>query len=256
VDRNFQRALPLVLKHEGGFSDHPKDPGGATNRGVTLATFRRYVKPDGTVAELKAITDAQIATVYYRGYWAEANAAALPSGVDYAVFDFAVNSGPARAVKFLQAVLGVAQDGRVGPKTIEAAQAADAGAVIARLCNDRLAWLKRLPTWATFGKGWGRRVADVQAAALAMVGNPADVEIVEKPVVPPNIEREVEKTERNGWLQWLAVIPLTTIGAFFKDYPEIAYPALGGVAVVAVVALIGGRRLVRRVKGIVAEVRA
>lgn len=260
MDRNFERALPLVLKHEGGFVNHPKDPGGATNKGVTIATFRRYVKADGTVADLKAISDEQVATVYYRHYWSAVNAQALPSGVDYAVFDFAVNSGPSRAVKFLQKVLGVTQDGRVGPKTIEAAKGLSANWIVEQLCDARLAWLKTLKTWPTFGKGWTNRVRDVRDAARKMVGNPADVKRVEVPVevpvVPPAVEKEVEKTERNGWWQWLTALPLTAIGVFFKDYPEIAYPAAAGVVLVAIVALIGGRRLVRRVKDIVDEVRA
>src|SRR5690606_36971563 len=159
MDRNFARALPLVLKHEGGFVNLAADPGGATNKGVTLATFRAYVKPGGTVEDLKRITDEQVATVYYRHYWAAVNAAALPSGIDYAVFDFAVNSGPARAAKYLQAVLGVEQDGRVGPKTIAAAKARDDRDVINRLCDERLAFLKRITSggkrlWDTFGRGW------------------------------------------------------------------------------------------------------
>lgn len=215
MDRNFQRALPLVLKHEGGFVHHPNDPGGATNKGVTLATFRAYVKPGGTVEDLKRITDEQVATVYYRHYWAAVNAVALPSGIDYAVFDFAVNSGPARAVKYLQAILGVEQDGRVGPKTIAAAKAKDARAVVNGLCDARLAFLKRITSggkllWNTFGKGWDRRVSEVRRDALLMVGHSADVkEIVkeipvEKPVVPPAVEQEVEqKSSRWQWLTGL-----------------------------------------------------
>src|SRR5690606_36111120 len=101
MDRNFQRALPLALAHDGRFVDHPSVPGGATNKGVTLATFRAYVKADGTVEELKRITDDQVATVYYRHYWSAVQAHRLPSGVDYAVFDFAVNSGPKRAAQHL-----------------------------------------------------------------------------------------------------------------------------------------------------------
>lgn len=217
MDRNFARALPLVLMHEGGFVNHPKDPGGATNKGVTIATFRAYVKPNGTVEDLKNITDEQVATVYYRHYWAAVNAQALPSGVDYAVFDFAVNSGPARAAKYLQAILGVEQDGRVGPKTIAAAQAKDARAVINGLCDARLAFLKRITSggkllWNTFGKGWDRRVSRVRSDALLMVGYPADVKQVvkevpipvEKPVVPPAVEEQVEsKTGRWQWLTGL-----------------------------------------------------
>ena len=106
MDSNFQRALSRVLKHEGRYVDHPKDPGGATNKGVTIATFRRYVKPNGTKADLRAITEDLVATVYYKHYWAAVHANELPAGVDYAVFDLAVNSGPSRAARSLQRVVG------------------------------------------------------------------------------------------------------------------------------------------------------
>ena len=127
MEANFQRALALVLKHEGGFADHPSDPGGATNKGITLKTFRQYVKHNGTVADLKRITDAQVATVYKLHYWNKVKGDDLPAGVDYAVFDFAVNSGPKRAAEYLQSLLLVKVDGIIGPQTIAAAKRADAG---------------------------------------------------------------------------------------------------------------------------------
>lgn len=174
MNANFARALPLVLAHEGGFVNHPKDPGGATNKGITIATFRRMVKRDGTVADLKAITPEQVAKVYRRGYWDAVKADELPFGVDYAVFDFAVNSGPGTAVKFLQKVLGTTVDSRIGPQTIAAAKAMDPFDVIDAIARERLAYLKRLKTWPTFGKGWERRVKDMREDALQMATlNPA-----------------------------------------------------------------------------------
>lgn len=170
MDRNFARALALVLKSEGGWSDNPADPGGATMKGVTLANFRRYVKADATKNGLRHITDAQVATVYRRFYWDAVAGAELPDGVDYAVFDFAVNSGPSRAAKYLQAVVGVTQDGRIGPATLTAVRAKPAGAVIDGVCDDRLAFLKRLPTWPTFGRGWNDRVKSVRFQALVLAG--------------------------------------------------------------------------------------
>ncbi|UCI06245.1 glycoside hydrolase family 108 protein [Mesorhizobium sp. B1-1-8] len=172
MDRNFARALALVLKSEGGWSDNPADPGGATMRGVTLANFRRYVKADAGKAELRKISDAEIATVYRRFYWDAVVGAELPAGIDYAVFDFAVNSGPGRAAKYLQAVLGVAEDGRIGPATLAAAGAKPAGIVIDALCDARLAFLQRLPTWPTFGKGWSARVLSVRREALLLSARP------------------------------------------------------------------------------------
>jgi len=168
MDRNFARALTLVLKHEGGWSDHPADPGGATMKGVTLANFRRYVKPDAGKDDLRGITDAQLATVYRRFYWDAVHGAELPDGVDYAVFDFAVNSGPGRAAKQLQGVVGVVQDGRIGPATLNATRAMMRATVINDLCDRRMAFLRRLATWPNFGKGWTARVSAVRAAALKL----------------------------------------------------------------------------------------
>lgn len=168
MDRNFARALALILKSEGGWSDNPADPGGATMKGVTLANFRRYVKANATKADLRGISDAQVAVVFRRFYWDAVLAAELPDGVDYAVFDFAVNSGPGRAAKYLQAAVGVAQDGRIGPATLAAVKAEPAGVIIDALCDERLAFLLRLPTWATFGRGWSDRVKSVRVQALLM----------------------------------------------------------------------------------------
>lgn len=174
MDRNFARALALVLKSEGGWSDNPADPGGATMKGVTLANFRRFVKANATKADLRNITDAQLGTVYRRQFWDAVHGAELPDGVDYAVFDFGVNSGPSRAAKYLQAAIGAVEDGRTGPATLQAVRALPAGVVIDRLCDARLAFMKRAkdkngkPAWPTFGKGWTVRVSSVRAQALLM----------------------------------------------------------------------------------------
>jgi len=168
MNRNFERALKLVLIHEGGWADHPKDPGGATMKGVTLATFRQFVKPNATKADLRNITDQQLATVYQKHYWDAVKADQLPDGLDYAVFDYAVNSGPTRAAKHLQAVLGVHQDGIIGPATLAAANRQPAVDVIKALCARRMTFLRSLKTWPTFGKGWERRVTGVRTEALAM----------------------------------------------------------------------------------------
>jgi len=168
MDRNFAKALKLVLKHEGGWADHPKDPGGATMKGVTLATFRRYVDAKATKDDLRHITEAQLADVYRRHYWNAVKADELPDGVDYAAFDFAVNSGPSRAARYLQAAVGVRQDGKIGPQTIAAAKKIMASTVIHNLCDRRMDFLRGLKTWPTFGKGWTRRVSDVRKDALSM----------------------------------------------------------------------------------------
>ncbi|TPK57767.1 hypothetical protein FJ546_25950 [Mesorhizobium sp. B2-4-19] len=191
MDRNFARALALVLKSEGGWSDNPADPGGATMKGVTLANFRRYVKADAGKADLKKIGDDQVATVYRRFYWDAVLGAELPDGVDYAVFDFAVNSGPGRAAKYLQASVGVSQDGRIGPATLAAVKTKPAGVVIDQLCDARLAFLRRLPTWATFGRGWSDRVRSVRAQALLMSA-PATAPASIQPAMPAPVPQPVK----------------------------------------------------------------
>ncbi len=168
ANRNFKRSLDLVLKYEGGYVNHPDDPGGPTNKGVTLDTFRRYVKPDGTIADLKALTVEQAGVVYKKQYWDAVRGDDLPDGVDFATFDYAVNSGVSRASKYLQDVLGVTQDGQIGPATVAAAKARDEAAVITSLCAARKKFLMGLKTWPTFGKGWAARVASVQSEAIAM----------------------------------------------------------------------------------------
>lgn len=202
MDRNFQKSLKLVLKHEGGWSDHPKDPGGATMRGVTLANFRRYVKPNATKDDLRKITDDQLAMVYRRYYWDAVAGAELPDGVDFAVFDFAVNSGPSRAAKYLQKIVGTTQDGKVGPATLKAARAMMHAEMIHKLCDDRMKFLKGLKTWPTFGKGWTSRVTDVRKQALDMAARPTpeNPSIIEKTVVPASVEKEV--TKQTGRWQW------------------------------------------------------
>lgn len=196
MERNFHAALSRVLEHEGGFVNHPKDPGGATNKGVTLKTFRSLVKRSATVSDLKNITDAQLASVY-RHFWDGVRASEMPSGVDYSLFDFSVNSGRARAVKALQKVLRVSQDGKIGPVTLAAVENSDRTSVIEALNSDRLAYLKRLKTWKHFGRGWGRRVNDVLKASLDMAGRGGDEGGGHRDAKPDNISYANQNAIRN-----------------------------------------------------------
>ena len=170
MKQNFDECLALILKHEGGWVDHPKDPGGETNMGITKATWEEWVGHPVPAGSLKALTVADVAPIYKAKYWDAARCDDLPDGVDYAVFDLAVNSGVSRACRYLQRCAGVKQDGVVGPKTLAAVNAADPVALIECICDNRLSFLQSLPTWPTFGKGWGRRVADVRNIAEQMVG--------------------------------------------------------------------------------------
>jgi lysozyme family protein len=164
---NFKAALAVTLRWEGGFVDHPRDPGGATNKGITIGTFRRY-KPDATVADLKAISNADVERIYRDGYWMPVNADRLPPGVDLSVFDFGVNSGTGRAARHLQAVAGTTQDGVIGFQTLKAIEAVRGDVVVQKLCARRMSFKRGLKTWDVFGKGWSRRVADIEARGVAM----------------------------------------------------------------------------------------
>jgi lysozyme family protein len=247
MDRNFNACLKRVLVHEGGWSDHPKDPGGATMKGVTLANFRRYVKPNATKDELRKITDEQLATVYRRFYWDAVSGAELPDGIDYAVFDFAVNSGPKRAAEYLQVVVGATKDGKIGPATIKAVKAKLPAGVINKLCDDRMAFLKRLKTWTTFGKGWTARVKAVRSEALEMSARPTPekpsvvmvekkVE-VEKPVVPQKVDEKVK--EKADWLSWLTGAGgLSSIGLGWLSGMDWQAVLAGGVVLVVVILIL------------------
>ena len=164
---NLSACLAVTLTHEGGWSDHPRDPGGATMKGVTLAVFRKY-HPGATKADLRAISDADVQRIYSVGYWNPVRGDDLPAGVDLATFDFAVNSGVSRGAKALQAAVGAAQDGAVGPATVARAAKADPVAVVKSICARRLSFVRGLSTWGTFGRGWARRIADVEAKGVKM----------------------------------------------------------------------------------------
>ena len=166
---NFEKALDAVLHHEGGFVNHPKDPGGMTNLGVTKAVWEEWVGHPVDEKAMKALTPAIVAQMYKRKYWDKVQGDDLPAGVDYCCFDAAVNSGAGRAAKWLQGVVGVDVDGAIGPKTMKAVKEFDAKTLIEDYSKRRLSFLSDLPTWGTFGKGWGRRVNEVEQTALSML---------------------------------------------------------------------------------------
>jgi lysozyme family protein len=170
VKNNFDQCLALVLKSEGGFVNNPRDPGGMTNLGVTKATWEAWVGHTVTESEMRGLGPQDVAPLYKAQYWDKINGDALPYGVDYAVFDFCVNSGVNRAAKVLQQVCGVTQDGKIGAATIAACGNGNAREIATTVCEKRLAFLQSLSTYDTFGKGWANRVASVEQAAFSMAG--------------------------------------------------------------------------------------
>ena len=159
MKQNYLIIQPWILAYEGGFVNHPKDPGGATNQGITQRTYDAYRRRIGHATQsVRLIDNVERDTIYRVQYWDVIRGDDLPSGVDAAVYDFAVNSGPSRAAKFLQSVVGAKQDGVIGLQTLDAAARLDPVVVIERLCADRMSFLRGLKTWGTFGKGWSRRI--------------------------------------------------------------------------------------------------
>jgi lysozyme family protein len=174
MNRRFAECIAVVLRHEGGFVNHPRDPGGATNRGITLRTLREWRQDDSLTAEdVRALSESDAREIYLARFWNPIRGDELPPGLDLALLDFAVNSGQGRAVRVLQEVLGVATDGAIGRRTLDAVRAADAADLVRDLCRRRLAFLQRLPTWDAFGRGWRRRVEEVEREALARAARPA-----------------------------------------------------------------------------------
>jgi lysozyme family protein len=165
MKENFDEALAAVLHHEGGFVNHPKDPGGMTNLGVTKRVWEEWVGHDVDEQAMRALTPEVVGPMYKVKYWDKIKGDDLPDGVDYIVFDAAVNSGPGRAAKWLQAAVGASVDGAIGAGTLKAVADFPAANLIHAYQAKRLEFLQNLPTWETFGKGWGRRVAEVSSTA-------------------------------------------------------------------------------------------
>jgi len=135
MKNNYETCIALVLKHEGGYVNNPKDPGGATNLGVTKKVWEEWVGKPVSLDEMKALTVKDVTPLYKAQYWDRVRGDDLPAGVDYAVMDVAVNSGVVRAAKFLQAALGLTADGIIGPATLAAAEAANPRQLVTDVCD-------------------------------------------------------------------------------------------------------------------------
>ena len=176
MKENFEKVLLQVLKHEGGWSDHPRDPGGATMKGITLAVFRRFFGNERSKDDLRDITDQQLETIYRTDYWDKCWCDDLPHGIDLAVFDTAVNSGPGRSIRFVQKVVDSEVDGVIGLHTLSRVRICKPAEVIDDMLDERLEFLQSLGTWDTFGRGWSRRVQDLRHTCLILCGGPVQSE--------------------------------------------------------------------------------
>ena len=167
MNSNFDKSLTELLKHEGGYVNHPQDPGGRTNHGVTQDVWEDWIDRAVSEAEMKALTPAKVAPLYREMYWDRIKGDKLPSGVDYCVFDAAVNSGVSRAAKWLQTTVGAVADGMIGEQTLKLVMLTNHQMLIDKYSAIRLEFLKGRSTWPTFGKGWERRVKEVETTAKA-----------------------------------------------------------------------------------------
>lgn len=166
---NFDACLRRLLAHEGGYSNHPSDPGGPTNFGITLADYRRYVKPGATAADVRAMQVGEAVAIYRAKYWDAMRCDELPAGIDDTAFDYCVNSGLGRSGKVLRRVLGLADgDWHVTADVLAALRRRAASDVITAINDERLRFLRSLKTWPVFGAGWSRRVAEVRAFSLTL----------------------------------------------------------------------------------------
>jgi len=166
---NYNYCLEMLLKHEGGFVNHPKDPGGMTNLGVTKKTLEDYLGRPVSEDEMRNLSYENVHGLYKEKYWDKIKGDELPSGVDWSVFDWAVNSGPARAAKALQHIVGATADGAIGPKTLAQVEKANPEVVVETMHAIRQEFYENLKTFDTFGKGWTRRNKETLEKALEMV---------------------------------------------------------------------------------------
>lgn len=208
---------------EGGYVDHPKDPGGATNFGVTQRAFDAWRKSRGrTAGSVSYLTKAEANAIFVSEYLAPVRFNDLPSGLDYAMADYSVNSGPGRAARALQGILGVAQDGVIGAQTLAALAGRDVPALIVALCQERIAFMRRARhpktkalLWPTFGKGWERRVMGnapgVQTSDIGVIDRavklatmPDQVQHIGKPVEVA--QGKAPDTPVSGWAAFFAAL--------------------------------------------------
>lgn len=252
---NFEQALAITLAFEGGYVNHPDDPGGATMKGVTQRVYDKYRAQRGSVLQdVRYINERELREIYKIQYWDLIAGDLLPSGIDVAVFDYAVNSGATRASRALQNVCGVRVDGNIGVATVNAVKNLDHEEVVNKLCDERLEFVRRLKTWKVFGKGWQRRIDGVRTAAVALCGTnyvafSQDIELLyggsdddalAAPADPRDVSFMSTKTGKGVATSSLGIMG-TTVGEAADKVSELAHysPIIMGVSVLLLLTGVG-----------------
>lgn len=234
MDDTFDAALRHVLLFEGGYSDHPHDPGGATNLGITQRVLETHRGRSVSKADVRALSRAEAKEIYRHRYWIAASCPALPSGLDLAVFDCAVNQGVARATRLLQQAVKVKADGVIGPITLAAIRGVPIRDLISEFMARRMNAYGRLQQlFRTFGLGWSRRLIATHATSLDLLDAPSSpdpsIDTAQPPEVPMYyiLKRLQEPSTYAGIAAVLAALGL--LGLTEHDWNQI----FGAVAAVA-----------------------
>jgi lysozyme family protein len=169
MQSNWDNAFKMMLASEGGYVNHPSDPGGMTNLGVTKRVWEEWLGRESNEKEMRSLTPEMVEPLYKRKFWDACKCDNMPTGVDYLVFDFAVNAGVGRSAKILQTAVGVTPDGGIRPITLAAVKAQDPAELIQKFSDAKEAFYRSLNTFPTFGKGWLNRVAAVKIKASSML---------------------------------------------------------------------------------------
>lgn len=221
---NYEACLAITLKWEGGDVDHPADPGGKTRWGVTQAVYSAWRKAHGKAsASVFSMTKPEMLAIYKENYWDAVKGDNLAYGVDLATWDFGVNSGPARARNILLT--------SIGGTDIQTIQ---------KICAKRLSFVQGLKIWKTFGKGWSRRIADIEARAVKMAA-PRDatkasvhsILTIEATKAAESAKSAVAKAKITG-----GAAGASGVSASIPDMDQIVALSLLGIAAVAIIILI------------------
>lgn len=242
----FDKVMPSVFTHEGGYVDHPKDPGGATNHGITHKTLAAWRGKPVTKADVRNLSRAEAALIYRAQYWRPILGDELPPGVDYALFDFAINSGPSRAVKTLQKLIGVPADGIMGAITLDAVKKQEPAPLANKLCEVRLAFLQSLKNWPTFGKGWARRVEFVRSRSVDLATGATEA------VLPAMFSAPTERGEAQEPAIWnkpeTLAYAATGVGSLSSVFAGSGPLQWALAAVVLIAAGVGAYYAIRRIR--------